>query len=68
MLKHLLGSVSLLSALAFGFTATGTEDPGKGGNAQELGVVKWQRDWDKVTQTAKETGKPRLLLFQEVPG
>ncbi|MGC6465796.1 MAG: hypothetical protein ACON38_16765 [Akkermansiaceae bacterium] len=34
----------------------------------ELGKVKWSRDLDQTLKTAKTSGKPVFLLFQEVPG
>jgi Thioredoxin-like/Peptide methionine sulfoxide reductase len=34
----------------------------------ELGAVHWSRDLDKGREMAKATGKPLLILFQEVPG
>lgn len=34
----------------------------------EVGVVKWGRDFDASLAAAKRSGKPVLLLFQEVPG
>ena len=34
----------------------------------EYGTVDWQRDLDGAFATAEKTGKPVLLLFQEVPG
>ena len=34
----------------------------------ELGQVKWRRDFEAGLAEAKRTGKPVLLLFQEVPG
>ena len=34
----------------------------------ELGQVKWRRDFEAGLAEAKRTGKPALLLFQEVPG
>ncbi|MBC8405592.1 MAG: hypothetical protein H8E15_10220 [Planctomycetes bacterium] len=34
----------------------------------ELGQVKWRRDFDAGLAESKRTGKPVLLLFQEVPG
>ncbi len=37
-------------------------------NPQELGRVKWDRDLDAALATSAESGKPVLLLFQEVPG
>ncbi len=35
---------------------------------EELGNVNWLRDYDKAVASSKETGKPILILFQEVPG
>jgi len=37
-------------------------------NPVELGRVKWHRDFDDAAKRARQTGKPILLLFQEVPG
>ncbi|MEN8716428.1 MAG: hypothetical protein ABF384_16055 [Verrucomicrobiales bacterium] len=34
----------------------------------ELGTVKWSRDLDATLATSKKSGKPVMLLFQEVPG
>jgi hypothetical protein len=34
----------------------------------ELGQVKWQRNFEIGLAESKRTGKPVLLLFQEVPG
>jgi hypothetical protein len=34
----------------------------------ELGQVRWRRDFEAGLAEAKRTGKPVLLLFQEVPG
>lgn len=34
----------------------------------ELGAVHWLRDLDAGTAEAKKSGKPILILFQEVPG
>jgi copper chaperone CopZ len=38
------------------------------GTPRELGRVKWGHDLDKALATSKQTGKPVLLLFQEIPG
>ncbi len=35
---------------------------------KELGSVAWQRDYDTALQLSKQSGKPILILFQEVPG
>jgi hypothetical protein len=34
----------------------------------ELGAVAWGRDFDAAVREAHKTGKPLLVLFQEVPG
>ena len=34
----------------------------------ELGKVKWGRDLDAALAKSKKTGRPVLILFQEVPG
>ena len=34
----------------------------------ELGRVPWERDFARATAEAKRTGKPLLVLFDEVPG
>ncbi len=35
---------------------------------EELGQVNWGRDLDDAKAMAAESGKPILVLFQEVPG
>ena len=35
---------------------------------EELGVVSWHRSFDEAKSLSSETGKPLLILFQEVPG
>lgn len=37
-------------------------------NPVEVGMVKWGRDLDAALARSNESGKPVLLLFQEVPG
>ena len=34
----------------------------------ELGMVHWSRDLDASLARARKSGKPVLVLFQEVPG
>lgn len=34
----------------------------------ELGKVNWNRDYEATLAAAKESQKPVLILFQEVPG
>ncbi len=37
-------------------------------NPEAVGTVAWGRDYDSALSSAKKTGKPVFLLFQEVPG
>lgn len=37
-------------------------------NPIELGLVKWNRDYDQAIAASKKSGKPLFILFQEVPG
>lgn len=37
-------------------------------NPVEVGKVKWERDYEAALVSAKKSGKPIFLLFQEVPG
>lgn len=39
-----------------------------GASPVELGDVKWGRKYEATRNAAKESGKPVLILFQEVPG
>ena len=38
------------------------------GQPEELGKVKWLRNYDIALKQAKAVGKPIMLVFQEVPG
>lgn len=38
------------------------------GDAPELGRVEWRRDYDAACRDSAQTGRPILVLFQEVPG
>ncbi|MHC5065942.1 MAG: hypothetical protein ACYTG5_18430 [Planctomycetota bacterium] len=35
---------------------------------EELGLVNWERSFEKALGSLRKTDKPMLLLFQEVPG
>ena len=37
-------------------------------NPVEVGNVHWGRDFDAALKMSAESGKPVLVLFQEVPG
>ena len=38
------------------------------GRPVEIGTVKWSRNLEKSLASSKKSGKPVLILFQEVPG
>lgn len=65
-----MSSRALRIALAFslsGLAASGAAEPG-GPRPIELGRVHWGRDVDAGMAAARRTGRPLLLLFQEIPG
>ena len=35
---------------------------------EELGIVRWGRDFEAARTASRETGKPMFVLFDEVPG
>jgi peptide methionine sulfoxide reductase MsrA len=37
-------------------------------NPIELGLVQWERDYEKALERSKKQNKPVFILFQEVPG
>lgn len=37
-------------------------------NPVELGAICWKRSWEEAETLSKSSGKPILILFQEVPG
>lgn len=65
-------SIVLLGLLALGAVVLPGSNPPitKSSNHQpeELGQVHWLRDLDAATTEAVRSGKPMLILFQEVPG
>ena len=63
MKNILLLAAVLLSGSAFAQQRTNAAD-----QPTELGKVSWLRDYDQAMAEAKQTGKPVLILFQEVPG
>ena len=54
-----------LSVAVFGFATTRDT---KQKPPVEVGTVSWGRSYDDALAQAKESGKPMLVLFQEVPG
>lgn len=62
---------ALLKALATTASAlfiAGCEPDAKAANPVEIGTVRWGRDLEVALASSAATGKPVLLLFQEVPG
>jgi hypothetical protein len=43
-------------------------DAATAGRPKELGRIPWIRNYDEGLAAVRETGRPMLLLFQEVPG
>ena len=64
-LKILQYSIFLFVGIAISTAQTRT-DPSS--QPTELGKVSWYRDYDQALKSSKESGKPVLILFQEVPG
>jgi len=54
-----------LLLLIFCATAYGSQ---KAQNPVEVGDVHWGRDFEAALKMSAESGKPVLVLFQEVPG
>jgi len=61
-------AISLLVVGALGASRALAEKTGYGPDAVEWGKVGWLRDYDMAATAAKASGKPILLMFQEVPG
>ena len=57
-MKSIVFTFSLISALWL------TKDS----TPEELGTVKWERDYQEAIEESKTSKKPILILFQEVPG
>jgi hypothetical protein len=60
VVKKLL-PVVLLTLASLGAAAADNE-------YEELGTIHWLRSYDRALELAARTGKPVLILFQEVPG
>lgn len=57
---RLLSAFSLVALLGLAGSAAG--------GAPELGAVTWGRDLDRALADSRGSGRPVLVLFQEVPG
>ena len=57
--------LTIVALLAVGVTAFSSETIK---NPIEVGDVRWGRDFDVALENSAKTGKPVLVLFQEIPG
>ncbi len=57
--------LTIVIILAVGVTVYGDEPTN---NPIEAGDVRWGRDFDAALKNSAKTGKPVLVLFQEIPG
>jgi len=64
MTKQLAALAVLTASIISGLALAQEKDS----TTPEIGSVEWQRDWEKASELAQQTHKPRLVLFQEVPG
>jgi hypothetical protein len=62
----LAAGIAAISALFV--SQAGCQPHGERINPVEVGKVKWERDYESALTSAKKSGKPVFLLFQEVPG
>jgi len=61
-----LGGAALTGIVALSIRA---EDGGAtSATPQELGTISWRRGFDAAAAESKRSGRPLLILFQEVPG
>jgi len=58
----------LIAGNSFGQAKSGGDFTNPKDQTEELGKVKWHRNYDQALEVSAQTGKPVFLLFQEVPG
>lgn len=56
-----------LAALALACASEPSLAPDKD-TPRELGAVRWQRELEPALAAAGQSGRPAIVLFQEVPG
>jgi len=61
------GEVASRTALEAGARRSATQEPAAS-QPIELGRVRWGREREAALAQARRSGKPLVLLFQEVPG
>jgi len=57
-----------LAACAAALMFSSSAEAASGSPREELGLVSWGRDFAKAAESARKSGKPVMLLFQEIPG
>jgi hypothetical protein len=62
----LAASISVTSVLLV--SQASCKPHGETKNPVEVGKVRWERDYEAAMASAKQSGKPVFMLFQEVPG
>ena len=62
-MKLVFGAIMLAGLFLIMASTGSTADP-----PVEVGAVTWGRDLDAAKKQSTETGKPILILFQEIPG
>ena len=58
----------LIASVVTSLSIIGCKSDAVAANPEEVGTVTWGRDFDSALVSAKKTGKPVFLLFQEIPG
>jgi hypothetical protein len=61
-------SLEFLSLSVLAISLAACQPKANAANPEAVGTVTWGRDYDAAMASAKSTGKPVFLLFQEVPG
>ncbi len=67
-LPSLVIASAVFGALLLAASHAGCQPAKASQNPEEVGKVTWKRDYEAALATAKTSGKPIFLLFQEVPG
>ena len=62
---YLSSAIILMILSAYTMTAQKTDPTSQ---AKELGAISWYRDYSDAMIVSEKTGKPVMILFQEVPG
>ena len=66
-MRHAIPFVLALTAAA-SLTIMNARTHAAIGQDPELGLVRWTRDFDAALNQSKHSGKPLLVLFDEIPG